>query len=211
MCSSPAELPLLVPPGLRFGGMSWIAEPTQDGAVAAAYDRDRAALGYVANFTKTFAHRPAVYEAWRGLNGAIKASMDPRRYELATLAAALRLRSSYCLLAHAKVLVEQLDGAAAVPALFDRGDGLDAVERAVVRLADTVAAGAADMTEDDLAELRGLGLEDAEILDVVLAAAARCFFSTVLDATGTEPDAAFRSFAPEFREALTVGRPIATG
>jgi len=200
-----------VPPGLRFGGMSWIAEPTQDGAVAAAYDRDRAALGYVANFTKTFAHRPAVYEAWRGLNGAIKASMDPRRYELATLAAALRLRSSYCSLAHAKVLVEQLDGAAAVPALFDRGDGLDAVERAVVRLADTVAAGAADMTEDDLAELRGLGLADAEILDVVLAAAARCFFSTVLDATGTEPDAAFRSFAPEFREALTVGRPIATG
>src|SRR6185312_8501890 len=173
--------------------MSWIAEPTQDGAVAAAYDRDRAALGYVANFTKTFAHRPAVYEAWRGLNGAIKASMDPRRYELATLAAALRLRSSYCSLAHAKVLVEQLDGAAAVPALFDRGDGLDAVERAVVRLADTVAAGAADMTEDDLA------------------AAARCFFSTVLDATGTEPDAAFRSFAPEFRKALTVGRPIATG
>ena len=200
-----------MPPGLRFGGMSWIAEPTQDGAVAAAYDRDRAALGYVANFTKTFAHRPAVYEAWRGLNGAIKASMDPRRYELATLAAALRLRSSYCSLAHAKVLVEQLDGAAAVPALFDRGDGLDAVERAVVRLADTVAAGAADMTEDDLAELRGLGLADAEILDVVLAAAARCFFSTVLDATGTEPDAAFRSFAPDLREALTVGRPIATG
>jgi len=190
--------------------MSWIAEPTQDDAVAAVYDRDRAALGYVANFTKTFAHRPAVYEAWRGLNGAIKASMDPRRYELATLAAALQLRSSYCSLAHAKVLVEQLDGAAAVPALFDGGQGLDAVERAVVRLADTVAAGAADMTEDDLAELRGLGLQDAEILDVVLAAAARCFFSTVLDATGTEPDAAFRSFAPEFREALTVGRPIET-
>ena len=188
--------------------MSWIAEPTRDDAVAAAYDRDRAALGYVANFTKIFAHRPAVYEAWRGLNGAIKASMDPRRYELATLAAALRLRSSYCSLAHAKVLVEQLDGAAALPALFDGGAGLDAVERAVVRLADTVAAGAADMTADDLAELRGLGLEDAEILDVVLAAAARCFFSTVLDATGTEPDAAFRSFAPEFRDALTVGRPI---
>src|SRR3954465_15495831 len=131
--------------------MSWIAEPTEDGAVAAAYDRDLAALGYVANYTRTFAHRPAVYEAWRGLNAAIKASMDPRRYELATVAAAVRLRSSYCSLAHGKVLVEQLDGAAAVPALVDGHGDLDTVERAVVRLADTVAAGAADMTEDDLA------------------------------------------------------------
>jgi uncharacterized peroxidase-related enzyme len=194
--------------------MSWIPAAVEDdgGPVAAAFDRDRATLGYVANFTKTFAHRPAVYEAWRGLNAAIKASMDPRRYELATLAAALRLRSSYCSLAHARVLVEQLDAAAAVPAVLDGQAGdLDPVERAVVRLADTVAAGAADMTEDDLTELRDLGLGEAEILDVVLAAAARCFFSTVLDATGTEPDVAFRSFAPELRDALTVGRPISTG
>src|SRR3954449_12197130 len=193
--------------------MSWIRPAAEDdgGPVAAAFDRDRATLGYVANFTKTFAHRPAVYEAWRGLNGAIKASMAPRRYELATLAAALRLRSSYCSLAHGKVLVEQLDGAAAVPALVgDPAAELDAVERAVIRVAATVAAGAADMTADALAELRGLGLDDAEILDVVLAAAARCFFSTVLDATGTEPDAAFRAFEPALRDALTVGRPIAT-
>ena len=151
-----------------------------------------------------------MYEAWRGLNAAIKASMDPRRYELATLAAALRLRSSYCSLAHAKVLVEQLDGAAAVPALVDgRAGDLDTVERAVVRLADTVAAGAADMTEDDLAELRELGLPDEEIFDVVLAAAARCFFSSVLDATGTRADVAYRSMDADLRASLTVGRPIA--
>jgi alkylhydroperoxidase family enzyme len=78
-----------------------------------------------------------------------------------------------------------------------------------MRLADKVAAGAAHMTEADLAELRDLGLEDAEILDVVLAAAARCFFSSVLDAVGAEPDAAFRSLDPALREPLTVGRPIA--
>src|SRR5436305_10235165 len=115
--------------------MSWIAAPAEDdgGAVAVAYDRDRAAQGYVANFTKTFAHRPAVYEAWRSLNGAIKASMDPRRYELVTLAAALRLRSSYCALAHGTVLVEQLDGADAVAALVGDPAALDPVERAVVR------------------------------------------------------------------------------
>ena len=36
-------------------------------------------------------------------------------------------------------------------------------------------------------------LDDAEILDVVLATAPRCFFSTVLDATGTQADAVYSS------------------
>jgi alkylhydroperoxidase family enzyme len=44
---------------------------------------------------------------WQQLNGAIKAGMDLRRYELATLAAARRLRSSYCCLAHGKILAER--------------------------------------------------------------------------------------------------------
>ena len=37
----------------------------------------------------------------------------------------------------------------------------------------------------------------------MLAAAARCFFSTCLDATGILPDAAFAALAPELRDALT--------
>ena len=194
--------------------MSWIEGPAEDSseAVTSAFDRDRAAQGYVANFTKVFALRPAVFEAWRGLNVSIKASMDLRRYELATVAAARRLRSSYCCLAHGMVLVEQFDAAAELRAITGDADGeLDRVDAAVVRLAEKVAGGAADMTEEDLTELRDLGLADDDILDVVLAAAARCFFSTVLDATGTEPDAAYRLLDPQLRESLTVGRPIADG
>jgi alkylhydroperoxidase family enzyme len=90
-----------------------------------------------------------------------------------------------------------------------RSAPLSDVDRAVMTLADKVAAGAAGMTEDDLAELRALGVADVDILDVILAAAARCFFSTVLDATGTEPDTALGSLQPAVRDALTVGRPIA--
>lgn len=194
--------------------MSWIRTPPEEGSsaeVAAAYRRDRETLGYVANYTRVFANRPAVLEAWRALNGAIKASMDSRRYELATLAAAVRLRSSYCSLAHGKVLAERFDGPAAVTTMVTAPDvaPLTPVDRAVMALADKVAAGAADLTEHDLAELRDLGLDDADILDVVLAAAARCFFSTVLDAVGARPDAAFHSLPPDLREALTVGRPVA--
>src|SRR5258708_35287642 len=59
------------------------------------------------NYERAFQQRPAVYAAWGQLNGAIKAQMDLRRYELATLAAARRLRSSYCCLAHGRVLAER--------------------------------------------------------------------------------------------------------
>ena len=178
--------------------MSWIADADESAfpAAAAAFARDRVALGYVANYTKALARRPAVLEAWRGLNAAVKTSMDPRRYELATLAAARQLRSSYCCLAHGAVLVDQFDAAPEVRALTSGAHGdLDPVDTAV-RLAEKVAAGAADMTERDLAEVRALGLSDDEVLDVVLAAAVRCY-------------ATYRSMDPQLQESLTVGRPIA--
>jgi uncharacterized peroxidase-related enzyme len=192
--------------------MSWISTPDETGnaAVAAAYDRDRDALGYVANYTKVFAHRPDVLAAWQGLNASIKASMEPRTYELATLAAALRLRSSYCSLAHGAVLADRHLGSGVMPDVVadPASSGLTPVEVAVMRLADKVAAGAAEMSADDLQELRNLGLDDAALLDVVLAAAARCFFSSVLDAVGAQPDAAYRRLDGPVREALTIGRPI---
>jgi hypothetical protein len=46
-------------------------------------------------------------------------------------------------------------------------------------------------------------------MDVVLAAAARCFFSKTLDALGVRPDASYRQLPPELRRVLVVGRPIA--
>jgi hypothetical protein len=60
-----------------------------------------------------------------------------------------------------------------------------------------------------LQRLRDLGLSDTEIMDVVLAAAARCFFAKTLDALGVRPDASFRELDPDVLDALVVGRPIA--
>ena len=194
--------------------MAWISGATTDddtsGDVAAAFEKDMATLGRVANFTRVLAHRPAVLRAWQALNGAIK-GMDARRYEVATTAAALQLRSSYCALAHGDILASKHMSPDAVHALVKGRESaeLTDVDHAVARLARSVAAGAADMRPEDLDELRSLGFAEDEILDVVLAAAARCFFSTVLDAVGAQPDAAYRALDAPLREALTVGRPIA--
>jgi len=189
--------------------MAYIDTPSEEqatGAVADLYDRERERVGYVPNFARVFAHRPDVYWAWRGLNGSITATADFRRYELATLAAARALRSTYCALAHGSVLAKQFYDPATVAAL---PDGLDEVDAAIMAFAEKVAGNAASVTRDDIERLRTLGLADEEIVDVVLAAAARGFFSTVLDALGAEPDAVYGELDSQLREALTVGRPPA--
>jgi uncharacterized peroxidase-related enzyme len=175
------------------------------------YETDRQVFGHLPNLTKGFSLRPDVYAAWRQLNGAIKANMDLRRYELATVAAASRLRSSYCTLAHGSILLDKVlspEGVRAAVADHDAAE-LDAVDAAVVALADKVARDATSVTQADVDRLRSLGLTDTEVLDVVLAAAVRCFFSKALDALGVEPDAKYAQLDSELRDVLTVGRSIA--
>jgi alkylhydroperoxidase family enzyme len=161
------------------------------------------------NYERAFAERPDVYAAWQQLNGAIKAGMDLRRYELATLAAAQRLRSSYCSLAHGKVLLETFGEPVREIALDRRSAGLDEVDLAVMDLAEKVVDDASSITDADRQRLRDLGLSDDEIMGVVLAATARCFFAKTTDALGVLPDASYRELDPELREVLVVGRPIA--
>jgi uncharacterized peroxidase-related enzyme len=181
------------------------------GLLAELYAADEAGWGHLPNFARAFSLRPEVYAAWKQLNAAIKADMDLRLYELATFAAARRLRSSYCTLAHGRILADQFLDADEVRAVAidPAGSGLDEVELAAMDLAGKVADDATTVTQTDVDRLRELGLSDADVLGVVLAATARCFFSKTLEALGAEPDVQFGALEPELRDALTVGRPIA--
>ncbi len=163
------------------------------------------------NFERAFDARPEVYAAWQQLNGAIKAGMDLRRYELVTLAAARRLRSSYCSLMHGRVLRDQFGESVAAIAHDRHAAGLDPVDVAVMDLAERVVDDATSIDHAELQRLRDLGLSDDEIMSVILAAAARCFFSKTLDALGVLPDAGLAELEPELLEVLVVGRPIAEG
>ncbi len=161
------------------------------------------------NFERAFESHPDVYAAWDSLNGAIKAGMDLRRYELATLAAARRLHSSYCSLAHGSVLREQFGEPVLEIARDYRNAGLGDIDVAVMSLAERVVDDASSVGEAELQPLRDLGLSETDIMDVVLAAAARCFFAKTLDGLGVLPDASYRELAPELQDVLVVGRPIA--
>jgi uncharacterized peroxidase-related enzyme len=162
------------------------------------------------NMERAFEPRRAVFDAWVQLNTSIKATMDFRRYELVTFAAARRLRSSYCCLAHGTVLAEKLGEPVLEIALNHHAAGLSEVDVAVMDFSEKIVDDATSVGDGDRQRLRDLGLTDADILDVVLAATVRCFFSKTLDAVGALPDASYNELEPELRAALVVGRPIST-
>jgi hypothetical protein len=48
------------------------------GEVKAMYDKDLAAQGYMANYTRAFSLRPEMLQGWLALKDAITSGMDPR-------------------------------------------------------------------------------------------------------------------------------------
>jgi uncharacterized peroxidase-related enzyme len=187
-----------------------VSEEDASGATAEMYEADIAEEGWVSNLARAFSHAPEVMDAWSGLILSIRNRMDRRRYELATLAAAEQLRSSYCMLAHGGVLASQFyDEQRVLQIVAERSTAdLDETDRAVMDLAAKVAADATSVTPEDVGRLKRLGLSDAEVFDVVAAAAARAFLTKVIDGLGFQPDPAYAELAPELRDALVIGRPI---
>ena len=80
--------------------------------------------------------------------------------------------------------------------------GLEPAEVAMMDYAYKIALHGHAVTGEDIAGLRAHGLSDAQILDVALAAAARCFFSKVLQAVGAEPDESYAELAAALGDVL---------
>jgi uncharacterized peroxidase-related enzyme len=180
------------------------------GDVRAMYERTQASVGYVPNYAKVFSHRPQVMAAWSALLASIRGNLDPRQYELITLAAARAMQSSYCMLAHGTVLRQKFYSAPQLTKIasdFARAD-LTPADVAMMAFAERVARDAAAITDAEVRALREHGFTDAQVFDIAAAAAARCFFSKVVDALGALPDAAYAGLEDDLKRELIPGRPI---
>jgi uncharacterized peroxidase-related enzyme len=188
-----------------------VAEAAAQGDVAEYYQRQRASWGFLPDYAGAFSTRPDVAEAWDRLNAAIRDGMDRRRFEIATLAAARVLRSTYCTAAHSKFLRDVCGDEEAMRSIAERPDGagLGSADRAVYVFARKVATDAPDVDQADVDRLkRDGGLSDAEVADVVFAVAARAFFTRVLDGLGAQLDPETAEALPaDLRAAMQVGRP----
>ena len=194
--------------------MSFIeTTPLEDaeGEVREMYERQQGAWGYVPNYAKSFSHRPEVMARWGKLLAELRRPLDDRTFELVTFAAAHELKHTPCSLAHGNALTpffnnEEICGIADQRPV----ESVTAAEEEMMRFSRKIARDASTVSAEDVQRLKDHGLSDADVFDVAATAAGRAFFTKVLDAVGSLPDAGFSSIDAELREVLTVGKPIST-
>jgi len=188
--------------------MSIISTPSERdvrGRASELYAGDIADQGFVAGHTRVLALNPEAYDAWEHLIQVIAHSMDLRRYELVTLAAALGARSRHCRLAHGRKSLRLFDEAELTRIARDyRTAGLSAAEVEMMAFAEKVSVDASAMTDADSTRLRDAGFTDREIVDITLAAAARNYYSRAVQALAIDVDDS-PGLSAELRDALIAG------
>jgi alkylhydroperoxidase family enzyme len=166
--------------------------------------------GYVPNYAKVFSHRPEIMSLWAGLQRGIRKNINDRDFELTTLAAALELSSTNCALAHANQL-GTIFTSTALKAII-RGRGLASgviseAENTMMSYARKIARDASSTTQRDIDALKLVGYGDAQIFDITATAAARSFFTKIIEGLGAETDHSYPQMDHELRDMLVVGRP----
>lgn len=189
-----------------------IGEDEATGEIADIYAQEKEALGFVMEGTRCWTARPDLLPMVDHLLNAARSkfSLGLRGWRLITLIAAKHIPSTYCSHVYARSLIKDLGSKERVLAVHRnfRNAGLSDKDVAMLAYAEQVAIDASTITQWDIDALRGVGFSDVEIADIAFCAAFRCFMSRYFDATGAMPEPFFFDEDPEFREAMTVGKPI---
>ena len=190
---------------------SFLGEPPVTDEAAALFDAERDEDGYVWNVTRLWCWRPDLYAAFAALRRDLMSSprLTDREWALLVTATASEITDSYCSFAWGARLAKlsgdetaaQVIAGTAPPALTER-------EAALVEWARRIVRDPNGTTQDDVARLRDVGLDDQAIFEATAFVAFRLAFSTVNDALGAAPDKQLADDVPEaVRAAVTYGRP----
>ena len=173
--------------------MSRIPTPASiEAAPAAARPALEAAkkqLGSVPNLFRVIANSPAALEGYLGLNAALsKGKLDAKTRERIALAVAEVNGCGYCLSAHTYLgkNLAKLDDAEITA--NRHGSSNDPRAAAAVRFAVQVVQARGHVADAALAAVRAAGLDDAEIIEVVLHVALNTLTNYVNEVAGTEID-----------------------
>jgi uncharacterized peroxidase-related enzyme len=172
--------------------MSTINIPSADSVPAASKPLLQAVhqqLGVVPNLMKLVGNSPAALEGYLSLNGALaKGKLDIKLRESIALTTAEYNGCDYCLSAHAylgehvaKLSASDIAGARDAAASDPR-------TRAALQFALRVAASRGRVTETEVAQLRGAGFGDGEIVEIVATVALNVLTNYVNNVAQTEID-----------------------
>lgn len=150
-------------------------------------------LGFVPNVFRTYAWRPERLRAWFGHFKSVMEGtpgLSAREREMISVAVSMANGCLYCLVAHGAALREQSDDKVEADRItFDyRRADLTSRERAILDYAVKVTTSPGDCDESDIEVLRGEGLSDEDIWDVIEVAAMYNFTNRLAMASGMMPN-----------------------
>jgi uncharacterized peroxidase-related enzyme len=134
---------------------------------AALLDAIQGQLGMVPNFLKIFANSPVALRAFLGLHGVANAgSLDALTRERIALALAQQNGCEYCVSAHTAIGRKTgLTGDEMAAARA--GTSADAQAAVAVKFARSLMEKKGEVSTLELAEMRGAGYSDADIVEVI--------------------------------------------
>ncbi|TWF58420.1 peroxidase-related enzyme [Neorhizobium alkalisoli] len=125
----------------------------------------------VSEYVRTLAHDPESYVARTVLFNAIMyvdGGLDKPARELGALGASIVNGCKYCAVVHARRHAELTKSDDVVTALyFERPEELGPRDAAIYNFARRLSAAPSEATQEDIAALRSVGMDDAEIIDLI--------------------------------------------
>ncbi|MEV6283707.1 hypothetical protein [Kribbella sp. NPDC051770] len=191
--------------------MSFLPFPSPDDAMQASFAAEQEDLGFVMNLTRLWSYQPGLKDALFAVIGSVveEHDLDFRTRGILVTAMASTLGDTYCSVAWGTKLAGETSGAHAAAVLGGDDAPLSPAEIALSEWARKITRDPNATTAADLEPLRAAGWTDRQIFGLTVFVALRIAFSTVNDALGARPDAAYRSLAPrEVLDALPAGRPL---
>jgi SAM-dependent methyltransferase/alkylhydroperoxidase family enzyme len=172
---------------------SFLGVPAETDEVRLLAEEDLSDLGFVMNATKLWMHDPAAMAALFELivPTAREAGLSIPERAVATIVGTALAGDTYCPLAWGDKLAKATTPEIAASVMLGSDDLLDDRERAVVAWTRIVVAAPKSATPADIARLRAVGFEHAQILRLTLFIALRIAFSTVNGALGARPEAEY--------------------
>lgn len=156
--------------------------------VAATLEGVKKKLGAVPNIFRTFAHSPAVLNAYLVLSDALSHGLlTARQREVIALAVGQKSRCGYCVAAHTMIGkgagLSDADIAAA-----RRGEAADPLEQAIADVALQLADQGGNLSDAQFEAARAAGLSDGQILEIVANMALNLLTNSVNHVADTEID-----------------------
>lgn len=161
------------------------------------FGKARESLGFVPNVFRAYSYRPERLSAWFGHYKQLHEPtehLDAADREMIAVVVSAWNRCTYCIVSHGQALRAALapDPRAEFTADYIatnwRHADLDPRRRAICAYAEKLTARPHEMSEDDLLELRAVGLADEEIWDVAEIAAMYNFTNRMALAIGQQPN-----------------------